>query len=284
MQQDLHITTTDGYRLKATLFRAKTHSKGIIALNSGTCIRRNIYFNFAIFLSQQGYDTITYDYRGVGDSRPKSLKGFKARITDWGNYDIKAIIDWMEINYQDKKKYIIAHSMGGQIIGLSDNHSKVDKLVCVNSSYGNWRNFEWPVKIKIMLAWLILFPITIRFYGYFPASKFSKSIDFPKGVALDWWKWNLGNLPHHQLMEKYNIENYYEEVKSPMLVYISEDDHFLASEKIYSYFKSDYKNADLTIKFLNPSHYKIDAIGHMGFYSQKCEPIWKETLLWLENN
>lgn len=40
----------------------------------------------------------------------------------------------MSKNYPNQKKYIIAHSMGGQIIGLADNVNLVDKIVAVNAS------------------------------------------------------------------------------------------------------------------------------------------------------
>jgi predicted alpha/beta hydrolase len=35
-------------------------------------------------LTECGYFTLTYDYRGIGNSKPESLKGFQANLEDWG--------------------------------------------------------------------------------------------------------------------------------------------------------------------------------------------------------
>ena len=36
------------------------------------------YFRFADYLFANGFDVMVYDYRGIGESRPDSLRGFKA--------------------------------------------------------------------------------------------------------------------------------------------------------------------------------------------------------------
>ena len=51
---------------------------------------------------------LTYDYRGIGDSRqravegyirPKSLVGFKATMVDWAALDVTAAVSWMRERY-----------------------------------------------------------------------------------------------------------------------------------------------------------------------------------------
>ena len=63
---------------------------------------------FAGYLARRGCAVLTYDYRGIGDSRqnaligynkPKSLVGFKATMSDWAALDITAAVTWMRERY-----------------------------------------------------------------------------------------------------------------------------------------------------------------------------------------
>jgi predicted alpha/beta hydrolase len=101
--QPIRIQTIDNFELSATLFKSNSVPKGVITINAGTCIKRQFYFRLAAYLSKKNYDVLTFDYRGVGDSRPSSLKGFESSIRDWASLDIKSVIDWMNKNYSNQK-------------------------------------------------------------------------------------------------------------------------------------------------------------------------------------
>lgn len=278
----IKIRTIDNFELSGSLFKSKTISKGIITINAGTCIKRQFYFRLAAYLSKKNYDVLTFDYRGVGESRPASLKGFQASIRTWASLDIKSVIDWMNKNYPNQKKYIVAHSMGGQIIGLADNVNLLDKIVAINASYGNWKNYYGKHKITTAIFWATLFPISNWWNGYFPASKFGMGEDWASGVVKDWWIWSKYYLPHYQLMDKFDYPQYYHNVKIPILSYIMTDDN-IATVKTIPFFEADYKNADLTVKIVEPKDYHLQSIGHFGYFKEKSQPIWDETIKWLEN-
>jgi predicted alpha/beta hydrolase len=53
-----------------------------VIINSATSVRCRYYSRFASFLFGEGFDVITYDYRGIGESRPVSLRGFDAGWID----------------------------------------------------------------------------------------------------------------------------------------------------------------------------------------------------------
>ena len=281
MPHSINIKAVDNFELSATLFKSKPISKGIILINAGTCVKRQFYFRLAAYLSKKNYDVLTFDYRGVGDSRPKSLKGFKTSIRDWANLDIKSAINWMNENYPNQKKYIIAHSMGGQIIGLADNANDVDKIVAINASYGNWKNYNGKSKINTAIFWATVFPISNWWNGYFPASKYKMGEDWPSGVVKDWWTWSKYHLAHYKIMDQLNFPQFYHDVKIPILSYIMTDDN-MATVKTIPFFKEDYKNADLTVKIVSPKDYQLKSIGHFGYFKEKAQPIWDETLEWLE--
>jgi len=228
-------------------------------------------------LAQQNYDVLTYDYRGVGASAPANLKGFKASIVDWGQLDIPAVIDWMIGTYPTHKRYMIGHSMGGQIIGLADNINQIDKVVAFVPSYGNWQNNAAKGRWKMGLQWATVFPLTVLRNGYFPASRFDMGNDWPKGVTWDWWSWGIRRLPHSKIMDNRKIKHYYAEVKVPIKAYFTVDDP-IASERCIPYYKVDFASTDLEVVLLKPEDYGVEKIAHMGMFSPKCKGLWKEVL------
>mgnify|MGYP001811365274 CR=1 FL=1 len=63
--KELIISTSDNYALAATLFQSKNNSVNnkILIINSATGIKQNYYFKFANYLSESGFNVITYDWR-----------------------------------------------------------------------------------------------------------------------------------------------------------------------------------------------------------------------------
>jgi predicted alpha/beta hydrolase len=80
--QALRIAAADGYSLGATLF-APVAPKGVV-VNAAMGVKRGFYARFGAHLAARGFTVVTYDYRGIGDSRPARLRGLSARLQDWG--------------------------------------------------------------------------------------------------------------------------------------------------------------------------------------------------------
>src|SRR5215469_10355754 len=93
---DITVPAADGYKLGATLFLPRGTKRRAALISSATAVPRKIYRGFAGYLARRGFAVLTYDYRGVGGSRqksiegynrPKSLAGFKATMADWAALD-----------------------------------------------------------------------------------------------------------------------------------------------------------------------------------------------------
>ena len=102
-------------------------------INSATAVPRKIYRGFASYLAHRGCAVMTYDYRGIGDSRrpamvgynqPKSLVGFKASMSDWAALDVTAAVRWMRERYTTLPLAYVGHSFGGQALGLLENNTR----------------------------------------------------------------------------------------------------------------------------------------------------------------
>ncbi len=64
----------------------------MVIINAATSLRCRYYSRFADYLFANGLDVITYDYRGIGESRPASMGGFRASWSDWGMLDFEAML------------------------------------------------------------------------------------------------------------------------------------------------------------------------------------------------
>ncbi len=124
---DITLPAMDGYPLAATLFLPRGAKRHAVLINSATAVHRKIYRGFAGYLAKRGCAVLTYDYRGTGDSRqksltgynqPKSLVGFKASMSDWAAQDVTAAVSWMRERYKALPFAYVGHSFGGQALGL----------------------------------------------------------------------------------------------------------------------------------------------------------------------
>src|SRR5476649_328120 len=69
------IPCRDGYRLVGRLWRpAHGCGSGTVIVNPATGVLARYYHHFARFLTEQGFTVLTYDYRGIGESRPRRLR------------------------------------------------------------------------------------------------------------------------------------------------------------------------------------------------------------------
>ncbi|PMZ61605.1 alpha/beta hydrolase, partial [Pseudomonas sp. GW247-3R2A] len=61
---------------------SQDRARPVVIINAATSVRCRHYSRFADYLFANDFDVITYDYRGIGESRPTSLKGLQASWSD----------------------------------------------------------------------------------------------------------------------------------------------------------------------------------------------------------
>ena len=88
------LCTADGVQLTAVHYRASVVRAHIVVAGA-TGVPQGFYRRFAEFCRAQGYHVLTLDYRGIGRSRPATLKGFRMDYLDWARQDLAAAIDAM---------------------------------------------------------------------------------------------------------------------------------------------------------------------------------------------
>jgi predicted alpha/beta hydrolase len=106
--QTIGLLAADGYALTASHFSAP--SDQFIVVAAATAVPRWFYAKFAQYAQSRGINVMTTDYRGIGDSKRGSLKGFEMDYADWSRYDLAAAIDYAA---QRGKVWLVGHSLGG---------------------------------------------------------------------------------------------------------------------------------------------------------------------------
>lgn len=278
---EIKITAKDGYQLGASTFHpANDAPKGVLLVCSAMGVLQSYYAKYASFMAEQGYIVYTFDYRGIGKSAPKNLKGFAANLQQWGALDITAMIDRIVEEHPAQKLFVITHSVGGQILGMSPQNHLISGIITVASQSGYWNMWSGLDKLKMLAIWYGAIPGLSKLAGYFPAKKLKMFENLPKGVALEWAKWGR----HKDYMMGYwkEKEPMYAQIKCPMLSYSIADDDY-APRKAVAWMSTRYQNADLQLKHIVPSEINEKAVGHFGFFRSKFQqPFWTETLAFFD--
>ena len=274
--ESVEITTTDGRVLGGTLFRAGAGSR-VIIVQGATAVPHQFYRRFAAFMQQRGTTTLTYDFRGTGESGPDSLKGYKAACSDWGLIDMPSVLDWVSHTLSPDKIYFVGHSAGGQQAGLIDKPELVDAMVTVCAQSGYWRYQGGAEKQRVFAMVYFFLPLVTRLFGYFPWSRFASGNDLPKDVALQWARWCRH--PDYLFSDSSLPLQRYKEFRAPVLAYSIDDDNWGTAKSVDALMQRAYANVER--QHIVPSEHGLTKLGHMGFFRQGSETLWQEVYDWL---
>lgn len=273
---DLTIPARDAYSLAATQFTAPVSNKGVVIINSAMATPRHFYRHLAKALANAGFTTLTWDYRGIGDSAPKNLRGFDAPMRDWVLKDMTGVVDWARQALSPERLFLFGHSAGGQLAGLLDNSAHVDGMITISAQSGHWRLQGGAQKWAVLVHTHLTLPLLSHVFGYLPWRKLMGGEDVPKGVALEWTRW-CRNRRYILGDETLPLERY-AQFTSPVLAYSIEDDDWGTSGGVDAMMRA-YPN--LERRHIDPERYGGRSIGHFGFFREGSDALWQECIEWL---
>lgn len=186
--RDVRVPALDGYALAGTAHEPEGELRATVVLASATAVPRAFYTPFADHLASRGFATLTFDYRGIGGSRPKHLRGFQARMTDWGERDLAGAIEWAAARAPRAPLLVVGHSAGGQIVPLAPNRARVDGVLAVAAQSGYWRHWSGALRWRRFLDFHVLLPGAALAFGSVPRW-LGMGEDLPGGVAREWTWW-----------------------------------------------------------------------------------------------
>ena len=286
---DITIPAVDGYKLAATLFLPRGARRHAVLINSATAVPRKIYRGFAAYLAHTGCCVLTYDYRGIGGSRqksvegynqPRSLAGFNASMADWAELDMTAAVTWMRERYHNVPLTFVGHSFGGQALGLLVNNTEVSRALLIAAQAGYWKLMASPERYRVFaLLNAVGIPLT-HLLGYAPGWS-GLGEDLPKGVFLQWVKWVMS--PHYLFDDKSlaglaNFPRY----RGAMRALCFTDDPWATRPSVELLCKG-YTGTTSEILAVRPAELSVPKLGHFGFFrSEHRDTLWRGAAEWLE--
>ena len=273
----------DGYVLGGFTWRhLRTDlERPVVIINAATSVRCRHYSRFAEYLFAGGFDVITYDYRGIGESRSGSLRGFKASWSDWGVLDFEAMLQRAQREFPRQPIDVVGHSFGGCAAGLGASGSVIRRIVTVGAQFAYWRDYAANVRWRMFAKWHVVMPLATALCGYFPGKLLGWLEDTPLGVVEDW----STPTPRYETRPSGRAlgELPFSRVKAQILAISITDDPFgtvAAIERLLDYFDS----SERTHLRIAPEDIGEKEVGHFAFFrSEYQDRLWPIALLWLKN-
>lgn len=278
------VTCRDGVRLGGHMWcAAGSQPIGNIIINPATGVPARYYHRYARFLAAHDFDVLTYDYRGIGLSRPDRLRGIDYRWKDWGERDFEAALLFLKQQGRGDRLVVVGHSVGGFLPGLARSSHLIDRMLTVGAQYAWWGDYASSRRLSLLLKWHVIMPVLTAVCGYFPGRRIGWLEDLPAGVANEWSFRGRRFERSHPAGERQAVLTRIAAVSAKVLVVCITDDEFgtkPAIRRTLGY----YTGADRTIVVLRPADLGREAIGHFSlFHDSHAAGFWMGTLPWLRN-
>lgn len=268
------ISCKDSYQLAAQFYSAQDSTKEYpILICPATGITKGFYHSFAEWLNQQGYNVLSFDFRGIGESLHGELKNSSASINDWGLLDIPAAIEALLNRTQAEKVIIIGHSAGGQLLGINPSYHKVAKVLAIAGSTGHVKGLKGKTKLLAPVMFNIIFPISSYFKGYGATQFIGMGENLPKNVAKQWAEFCSKPGYVTNAIGKSIFEDHHQEIQCPITSFWATDDEIATQENVKDLLRL-YPNAATKFIELNPKQHGYKQIGHMLMFKKSHQKLW----------
>lgn len=272
MQQDITVRCEDRVSLSATLYTPDAPIAAVM-IGPATGIRRQFYTHFATYLKNQGYAVITYDNRGIGDSLEGSVKDSDASLVCWGRQDMPAVLSELQTRFSNVPCFLVGHSAGGQLVGLMHNATSLTAMCNFGSSSGQLSNMRPGYLLPAHFFMNVYIPLNNLLFGHTKAHLVGMGEPLPKRVAQQWQQWCNGQGYVQTAFGREVKNHFYDAIRFPSKWLIAEDDDIANLANVQDMLRV-FPNMNADIQTLTPADYNVAEIGHMGFFSRRCQPLW----------
>jgi predicted alpha/beta hydrolase len=274
----VEFAARDGYRLAGTLYRPRTPNRRAVLFQAAAGVKQEFYGKFAEYLAERGFAALTFDYRGIGRSRPPKLRGFKARMRDWAEKDIGGALDYLARATHGARLIGIGHSFGGQAFGIVPGNERYVAAMTVGSQSGYWKHWRGSGRLGMWFLTHVVLPGMSRVYGYVPSRIFGQGEDLPAGVAIEWARWCRH--PGY-LVGALGAQEAYARFAAPIRAYAIADDSYAPPAAVEAFLEF-YPNAPRAVEKVAPEAHG-GPIGHFGFFRERFkDTLWNEAAVWME--
>ena len=289
--QPFKLRAPDGFTIGGFVWRDQItdgSARPVVIINPATSVLCRYYFRFATFLFRHGFDVITYDYRGIGESRPRRLRGFEASWADWGRLDFEAVLQHADTSFPGQPIDVVAHSAGGMVLGLAPSNPLIRRVFTVGAQCAFWRDYAPDKRLRMLAKWHLFMPLLTALFGYFPGKRIGWIEDTPKDIVRDWVSsperlrdsWRKGSRTHSD--DSFVLEQQFAAITAPILAFSVTDDEF-ATVPAIDRLLANFVNCSRMHLRITPDSIDEPRIGHFGFFHSRFEEkLWSIPLQWLK--
>lgn len=275
MASIVNIKTEDEHCLNVSYYNVTNRApKGIVILCPAMGVKQSFYKEFASFMASQGLITYTFDYRDMGASLTTKIKDSSADLKDWA-VDIATVLNYAQTKNKQLPVFAVTHSVGGQLLALTETAKKWSGIVTVASQSGYWKYWNGKYQLRMWFFWHLLLPSFAQIFGYFPAKKLGLFENLPKRVALQWARWGR----HPMYLKREFPTAYFKEMKCIIQAYSFSDDEEFAPKESVDWLHEQFENAEVERLHVDTKTLDIKKVGHFGFFKPVMQPIFWETIV-----
>lgn len=275
------VATADRYPLAARLYAAAGAARAVALVVPAMAVPKEYYSPLGDWLAGRGFDVLTFDFRGMGESAPASLRGFETDILTWARQDCAAMLAAARARAAGRPIVWIGHSLGGQVLAMTPGHESLAAAITVASGVGYWRENAYPLRLYSWFLWFFAAPAATALCGYFPGRVLGMVGDLPRGVIEQWSRWCRH--PEYAVgVEGEAMRERYRRVSLPLLSLSFTDDEYM-SERNVAVLHGFYENARRSMRRFAPRDLGVSRIGHFGFFRPRTgERLWPSMLDWID--
>jgi len=284
--QAFEFQAADGFALQGRLYGSPENARTAVLIAPAMGVPQRFYADFAEWLANQGQVVVSFDYRGMGESRPAdmkhSLRGLQADINTWAEQDASAALAWLDARIsKDTPVHWLGHSLGGQIFGMVPNRGRVSGVVTIGVGTGYWWRQAPAVRGYVWWLWFVVAPLAMKLYGYFPGKRLKKVGDLPLGVMQQWRRACLDR-DYLVGVGGAKMRADYAAIRTPILSLSFTDDEYMSAANTAS-IHGFYSGSARTMKRIAPRDVGVSRIGHFGFFRKRFEStLWPQVGQWLQ--
>ncbi len=267
--------------------RVSRNQRTVVLFNCGGGVPAARYARFARYIAANGYPFLTYDYRGIGASRPASLRTLHAGVEDWSEFDCGGAIAYLRSSYRAAELVGMAHSLGALLIGGAPNVAEISRFVFIGAHTGYYKDYLRRYRLPMAVLWHGVMPIMTRAFGYFPARLLRLGEDIPAGIAMQWAARRSPDFRPESARDvdrARTIIGRYAKVAGNVLVLEVADDAFATqagTRRLLGIF-SGLRASHLRVF---PAEAGMKKIGHFGFFRRQAENVlWPRLVRFLRDD
>jgi len=277
----IRFRAADGRSLGGSWWGGEAASERTIVFLSGIACPRRYFRWLAGYLAERGFGVLTFDYRGIGESKDPFSDDPGVTLDDWVNLDLPAAVAEARRRADPRFLAVVAHSIGGQLLGQSPIRNEIDATLLIASQRSIPRLFHGFAKTRLRLGYA-LFPMIIRLLGYVPSCPLWFPERCPGETMLQLGRWSREETYTDDTGEQ--VDDRFADYAGPLGAIGFADDRYYAPPAAVRALADLYRGAKVRLETIDPASYGVASIGHTGMFHRGApRALWDRVIEYLND-